>query len=802
MKLSFFLGFFLPPVTFSIRDRESYLATRAKVAYPPHRADCSLQEKLSQLAPFPIAPVLIEQPGYTLVNVSNMFQQMYKEGFRAVKQILLSVPVNESEESYLNRTKDWFHSALDNGLSPWWYGVGGWECITEELLAELNLSLNSTPWDLENSPQMIAYQTALQRARIDAIESLPVFNLGEPGAGNPIISSSLIPAFSTWLNTSYNGNINSLLQSWQDPYRGNFTQKEAVDFDSAAALLSTPTGGWPSHDYRRYRDSMRFQADAFLSRINSSISTLLAQDINAPVRTGGASLQLNQAYYSWDLFNQGRIAARAGSFYISSHLSWHYAGFQHEIDRPVMFEVSTAVAAARTAGAWPGEWESTGGPSQYSGGQATSVGPGGITRLLFTYIALGMRGVGLWTYNSRPKGQEIGEYALTGLQGKPSLRSQAAGAISLACNQYRWELWESSETPVVAILYSWENEAIAGRLSMQMPTWECSLQDLDCQFFNGREQGAPNRARFGWVRALVDAHIPFTHVDETMVREGGLNSLGVSTLILPHNLGLPPDLLPILEKWQSAGGRVVADQPYLLMDAPSGWLHDQSSSLSEVLFGGFATEFHSVEAPLDGQAMSIDLGSGFKHVLGRGQYVEFEVTGGTITQSFLPPFDQIPALIEANVGKGSGALINFESGSHAAQPSGLIVASPTGVNSNVSQTLALSKWMTDVATLGGVLAPSWKAFPFGVPVFLRSALFNGSSVRHIFALYDDLVSPSLLQAQNKAITVTIIMPWNTSEVVDAVSNEAIPFVYNGTHTSVEILVPFRSGKWLRSVDAL
>ena len=75
-------------------------------------------------------------------------------------------------------------------------------------------------------------------------------------------------------------------------------------------------------------------------------------------------------------------------------------------------------------------------------------------------------------------------------------------------------------------------------------------------------------------------------------------------------------------------------------------------------------------------------------------------------------------------------------------------------------------------------------------------------MRHIFALYDDLVSPSLLQAQNKAITVTIFMPWNTSEVVDAVSNEAIPFVYNGTHTSVEILVPFRSGKWLRSVDAL
>jgi beta-galactosidase len=772
------------------------------VSYPPKRGDCSLSTKISQLAPFPIAPVLIEQPGYTLLNVSQMFNQMYNEGFRAIKQILLSVDVMESEESYLNRTKEWFHLALDNGLSPWWYEKGGWECITEELLTELNLTLTSDPWELEVNPQMIAYQIALQRSRIDAMVTLPVFNLGEPGAGNPIISPSLIPAFSDWLNSSYEGDINSLLLSWQDPYRGNFTQMEAVDFQSAATLLSTPTGGWPSHDYRRYRDSMRFQADAFLSRINSSITTLLAVDVNAPVRTGGASLQLNQAYYSWDLFNQGRLAARAGSFYISSHLSWHYAGYQHEIDRPVMFEISTAVAAAGTAGAWPGEWESTGGPSQYSGGQATSVGPGGITKLLLTYIALGMRGVGLWTYNSRPKGQEMGEYALTGLQGKPTLRSKAAGDISKACNQYRWELWQSTQAPVVAILYSWENEAIAGRLSMQEPTWECSLQDLDCQFFNGREQGAPNRARLGWVRALVDAHIPFTHVDETMVREGTLSTLGVKVLVIPHTLGMPPDLLPTIENWQSnEGGRVVADQPYLLMDAPSGWLHDQSLSLSQSIFGAYVTEYHSVEAPFDGQAMAVDLSEGYRHVLGRGQYSEFQVLNGIIKQSFLPPFDDIPALIEVNVGKGSGAIINFEAGSHASVPSNLIVSSSTGVNSNVSQTLAFSKWMADVITSEGTLSPSWKAFPFGIPVFLRSALFNGTSTRHIFALYDDLVAPTLLEFQNKGINVTVVMPWNTNEAVDAITGESLPFMYNGTHTSIEFVVGFRSGRWIRSVDS-
>jgi len=736
---------------------------------------------------------------------------MYSEGFTAVKQILLAVPYLESEDSYLSRTKAWFHAALDAGLSPWWYEKGGWECITIELLTELGLPLNATPWELETSPTMVAYQTEVQRKRIDAMTSIPVYNLGEPGAGDPVIPPDLIPAFSQWLNASYGGDLNSLLFAWQDAYRGNYSAFEAADFDTAAALLAQPTAGWPSHDYRRYRDSMRFQADTFLARINSSITSLLSLDANAPVRTGGASLQLNQAYYCWDLFNQGRLAARAGSFYISSHLSWHYAGFQHEIDRPVMFEVSTAVSAAGAAGAWPGEWESTGGPSQYSGGQSTAVGPGGISKLLLTYIAMGMRGAGLWTYNSRPKGQEMGEYALTGLQGRPSSRSQAAGEIARACAKWRWELWESSNDPTVAILYSWENEALAGRLSMQVPTWECALEDLDCKFFNGREQGAPNRARFGWLRALVDAHVPFTHVDETMIGEGALRTLGVRTLILPHALGLPIDLLPIIAAWQKGGGRVVADQPYLLMDVPSGWLHDQSSSPSRDLFGAFSTEFHSVEAPFDGQAMALDLGEvagggggggpGYLHYLGRGQYSIFELAGGKVSQSFLPPFNNIPALIETEVGKGSGALINFEAGSHASRPSALTVASPLGALANVSHTLALSQWMADVATSGMALGPPWRASPLGVPVFLRSAVFNGSSVRHIFALYDDLVAPTLLQPGEQGLNVTVTLPWGTSHAMDAISGIALPYIFNGTHTTLQFFVGFRSGRWVRSVDS-
>ena len=783
----------------------AFAATNDTSLYPPTRGSCTMQEKLAQMVPFPIAAVLIEQPGDTLDTVVARMQQMRAEGFTALKQILLSVSISESTESYLNRTKQWYSAALDTGLSPWWYERGGWECYTQELLTELALPFDATPWALSVEPKMVAYQESLQRSRVASMTALPVFNLGEPGAGNPIMPEALVPAFADWLTASYGGDANALLFAWRNPARSNFSTPECDSWEDCAALLVAQAPfGWPSYDYRRYRDSMRFQADTLLARLNSTISALLLQDDNAPIRTGGASLQLNQAYYAWDLWRQGTLAHTAGSFYISSHLPWHYSGFQHEVDRPVLFEVSVAVAAAQNA--WPGEWESTGGPSQYSGGQATSVGAGGITKLLLSYISVGMRGVGIWTYNGRSKGQEMGEYALTSLHGAPTQRSAAAGAIAHACELWRWELWAASETPIVGIFYGWENEAVAARLSLQAPPFECTAEDVDCRYFTAREGGAPLRARLGWARALIDAHIPFTHVDEEGLRNGALATLKLRVLVLPHVLAIPSQLLPIIASWQLAGGRVVADMPWLLMDAPSGEMFNQEQKGPD-LFGAFVDEFHSVEAPFDGQEMSLATGTGGSNSLrvARGQYAALHLTAnGRVSQYFEAPFDETPALIEADVvGAGSGALINFEAGARAAQPIALAVAPSTGPPMDVTATLALSAWMASVATARGTIVPTWTASPLGVPVFLRSAVFNGTSVRHIFALYDDLVAPALCSGRSAKVlclNVTVSMPWATASAVDAITGQVVDFSGNATHTTIIFGIAFRSGRWLRTVD--
>ena len=346
----------------SARSLGAPLLPGARPPYPPKRGDCPMQVKLQQMAPLPVSVVYIEQPNGGAASMRAVFDQIAAEGFSGLKQLVLATPLNETRAAFLAREKAAAHAALDAGLAPFYFGdVGGWECFTGELLAELALPADAQPWALQAAPAMRAYQAARTRARIDGM-ILTSYQLGEPGAGNPVLAPALVPAFAAWLADAYAGNVTALLLAWADPFRGNLDAPEFGNVSAAAASLAVDPAGWPSHDYRRYRDSMRFQADALLAKLGAGIDALLALDADAPVRTGGASLQLNAAFYAWDLFAQGALAARAGSFYISSHLPWHYSGFQHEVDRPVFFEVSAAVAAGR--GAWPGEWESTGGPSQ------------------------------------------------------------------------------------------------------------------------------------------------------------------------------------------------------------------------------------------------------------------------------------------------------------------------------------------------------------------------------------------------------------------------------------------------------
>lgn len=818
-------------------------------ALPPTLSNCTMPQKLRDLAPFPVSVVWLEKPGDTMDTIRQDFCLIRQSGFTALKQLVFQSSLTVDVPTLQAKTQAVMNAALDEGLIPWWYGTGGWECITLQLLAQLGIPSNTPMPAIQTDPRMVAYQTQVLRNRIANMTFTP-YALGEPGAGNPTITATQVPLFQSWLESSYSSNVTALQLAWQDWYRNNISAPEFTNFTEAAVLLMNPS---PTHDYRRYRDSMRWQADALVQAFAVQMAQGFAHDPQEPQRTGGAMMLLNQAYYGWDMWAHGAVAEPYGSLYVSSHLQWHYSEAQHEVDRPVYFTQRMTVDAGRKA--WPGEWESTGGPGQYSGGFATAVDGRMIRKLLLSYIAAGQRGIGLWTWNGRLKGQEAMEYQLVNIQGQPSSRAIAAGQISQALDTYRFELWNSSHEPVVAVLYSWENEAVAGRLFMQTPPFECSWDEgLNCKYFNAREMNAPALGRMGWARALMDHGIPWVHVDESDILGGILTNgeLGpqLKTLVIPHALALNTDILPIIRQWQLSGGRVVADMPYLLMTV-GGLVVDQSTSVSADVFGLYVTDYQSTETPADGGMLATinlsddgrarsavpalasvaagsqpGVGDNFMQILIKGgQYAALQTTTAQAVSTFDAPFDDVPLVLENRAGSagGSAAFINFEAGRQAAQIQGTSTASGNGLSHNVARPDYL---MAQVATMNGTYAPTWRAdFAVSAPlppmwyVHRPSPLVHmrvtqagpaapQGTTRHWFLFCDDVYCADWYKNRQNVgpFGITVTMPWRTALALDALTGQTVPYTSydlpgGGQGTNITVTLPFREAMWIRTVDA-
>lgn len=279
--------------------------------YPPTLANCTMQQKLRDISPVPISVVWIEKAGDTMESIRAAFRLIRASGFTALKQLQFYSELSVTQAAYEAHVVEVMQAALDEGLLPWWYGDGGYECITQALLQQLGLPVDTPMRDILKDPRMVAYQTQVLRWRVGNQSFVP-YTLGEPGMGNPVLPTAEIGAFASWLEAAYNGNITALQAAWQDPYR-NITVDEFDNFTGAATLVAT---GSISHDYLRYRDSMRFQADQLNADFAAQLAAGAAHDPQEPQRTGSAMMLDNQAYAGWDNWGHGKLAEVYGSYYI------------------------------------------------------------------------------------------------------------------------------------------------------------------------------------------------------------------------------------------------------------------------------------------------------------------------------------------------------------------------------------------------------------------------------------------------------------------------------------------------------
>jgi beta-galactosidase len=553
-----------------------------------------------------------------------------------------------------------FEVALEEGVNPFWYGEGGWEAITDELLDELGIDKSAPIAEIRRDQRMIHHQNEVMRKRISygKIEAGMVEGQVLQEAGfqkysdselqlhnDPILREDAVPLFQEWCIEKY-GTIEKLVEEWNqhevgitsDPY----TSWEDFKADTTLARHN-------KREYAYLRDVLRFKADVTISKILKRNRLSYERDPEEPTRAGGEmGLFLPFAWRGTDMEGIAEAMKDFGSFYPSLHLAWHFEEVNYEVGPCVYMQASICVDWFK--GGWSATWESTGGPQQFSGGKGWTVksqeetpgftvNAGTMTQLLLSYLAAGFKGAGLWCWNYRRAGWEAGEYALLNRNNEPGERAIQAGKIAQAAESLRDELWQARKEPMVGVLVNWENECIWGAVAV--PNRE--------HFKN-----YPVHARIGATRALISSNIPWEHVMPADIKMGLAPRYRV--IYLPAQLSIPESLLEQLIPYVEAGGRVV-------LDAPGGWfdhkgrvLESHRGSAFERLFGASIEDFQ--------------YGNNVRYVLDGIERRDFILEVKPTTAAVVASFDNgVPAVTEHKLGKGTAVILGWAA-SHPLYPPG------------------------------------------------------------------------------------------------------------------------------------
>ncbi|BDC49861.1 hypothetical protein F183_A21770 [Bryobacterales bacterium F-183] len=603
--------------------------------------DSPMQRKIRDLAPMPFGVVFLPWKGMTEQEMREHFRLMKKLGFHNLKQT--------------QETPEWpqakvLEVALEEGIIPFWYGEGGWEQITPELLRRLGIPENATKQQIRKDPRMLAYQKEVLRRGIALDSGRPYLE----GAGvpelkgfqftpDPMLRNEDVPHFRRWLRENYKS-VRELADAWNQYEVGidakPFQTWEDVD-QGVAAIASQPNtlrgyGG----EYGRVRDVLRYKAEYHAREIAAVASAAHQANPNAPTRTGGEmGLFLPFAWRATNMEWLANTQTKTGSFFPSIHFAWHYGEVNYEVALPIYMQVS--FAADLFKGGWTGAWESTGGPQQLTGAKGwdyaqSSTTPGfsatagTMTQLFLSYLAGGFKGAGVWTWNYRRAGWEGGEYALLDRNWKPTERAVRAGQIAQAAETLRDELWEARKEPQVGVLYNWHSDAIWAAISLR-----------------GRDhfRHYPMQARVGISRALVDGNVPWEHVTPADI-EAGL-APRYKVIYLPGQISISNALLERLTEYVRNGGRVVMDAPGALYDEHGLVLGTAKGTAFETLFGAEISDSQyssNVVRVLAGQKLN-----GFVYTL---QPTRAEVKARFQTGE--------PAVTEVKLGKGTAVILGWD----------------------------------------------------------------------------------------------------------------------------------------------
>lgn len=620
------------------------------------RHDSPTQRRFRKLCPMPYGVVFLPWAGMTESDMRHHFRLMKELGFTNLKQTMSAPgwPVARILEV-----------ALEEGINPFWYGEGGFEEPTPELLRELGIPANTPVDEVLEHPAYLARQREILRKRIHypklsagGVEGQVLQDAGfekwQAAAGDiqlfndPVLREDAEPMFKQWCRKTY-GTIEKLNAAWNQGEVGicDSPYQSWEDFEADV--------GFKRHNPREYgkvRDILRFKAEVNCQRIRRTMQLRAQRDPGEPQRAGGEmGLFLPFAWRGTDMEGIAQEMTEHGSFYPSLHLAWHFEEVGYEVTRCIYMQAS--LAADWFKGGWSATWESTGGPQQFSGGKGWNpkaaeetpgftVNSGTMGQLLLSYLAGGFRGAGLWCWNFRRAGWEAGEYALLDRQHRPTARAQRAARIARAAKRLRRELWSAVKEPLVGLLVHFDNECI----------WAAVSQPNRDHF-----RHYPVQARIGAARALINGNVPWEHVTARDLLEGDL-APRYPAIYLPAQLAISEELLRLLAQYAREGGRVILDAPGGWFDLSGKILPTGPGSAFEQLFGVTLDDFqfaNNVAWELEGCQM-------------KGFIMELTPTTARVHERFR---HGAPARTENSLGQGTACVLAYDASYACFRPGAL-----------------------------------------------------------------------------------------------------------------------------------
>lgn len=597
--------------------------------------DSPAQQRFRELAAVPAGVVYIQRPGDGEEEIRWHFRTMKKLGFTSLKQIM-TVPGWTLEQIQL--------IALEEGLVPWWYGEGGWQPITEELIKDLKLPSTLSMEEIRRHPDMIAWQNEKLRERVERMIEYRKKNDGKlpkggGGAYDPIIGPRGLgltaegeKAFIEWAKDHYQ-DIDSLNYAWNQHHHG-------LQVKGGAFTTWQDFGArWKDYNHREYKarmDIMRFKTAYGLADLRKRSLAYKEFEPYEPVRAGGElGLFRPHAWWGVDFIGIADAMQETGSLYPSIHFSWHFDQVKDELGASLY--IQTSYINDMFKGGWSGGWETTGGPQQFDGekfaqaGRGFTVDAGEMQQFTLSMLAGGFKGWGLWCWSVRTAGKEGGEYALLDHHNEVTDRAIEVGKIAQGMQRYREEIWAAHKEPLVGILFDWDNDAV----------W-AAMSDRQRDSLRFR----PMEARVGAARSLINANIPWEYVTNDDLKDGLAARYPI--IYLPGIIGLDKELIPILTEYVEQGGRLVLDMPGAWYDTNAALLPRGTDSPFAKLFGTVLREYQYAgfnrSWRLEGQELIGSIGS-------------LRTEGAEVIANFE---NAKPAITEYQLGKGTAVILAYE----------------------------------------------------------------------------------------------------------------------------------------------